>query len=262
MPPALISLDPVPVRHVLVTGAASGIGAAVAASFAADGARVVGCDRERSSDPRITSVVGDVRDPDTVRRAVLASAVENRLDVLVLAAGVHDGGIGLDAPLDELARAVDAALTINVKGYILALAAAAPALREAGGTVVLVLSDASFMSGGNGAGLAYTAAKHADLGVLRWAARALAPTVRVNGVAPGGVPTGLRVESATGESRRLWGGGSTESREQRIRAGNPLGVMLEPEQVAHYIRLLADPAAHAITGEVLRVDGGRALVSG
>lgn len=253
---------PAPAPRVLVTGAASGIGAAVAASFAADGAHVVGCDRDRSPDPRITSVVGDVRDPDTARRAVLASAVENRLDVLVLAAGVHDGGIGLDAPLEDLAHAVDTALTINVKGYVLALAAAAPALRAAGGTVVLVLSDATFMSGGNGAGVAYTAAKHADLGVLRWAARDLAPRVRVNGVAPGGVRTGLRVERAAGEHHPLWSGHSTDSREQRIRAGNPMGVMLEPEQVARYVRLLADPAAHAITGEVLRIDGGRSLVTG
>lgn len=246
---------------VLVTGAASGIGAAVAASFAADGAQVTSCDRRRSPDSRVNSVVGDVRDLDTVRRAVALSAADNRLDVLVLAAGVHDGGIDLNAPLEDLARVVDTALTINVTGYILTLAAAAPALRAANGTVVLILSDASFLSGGNGAGVAYTAAKHADVGVLRWAARALAPSVRVNGVAPGGVRTGLRAEGVSGEARPLWDERSASSREERIRASNPLGLMLEPRQVAHYVRLLADSAG-SVTGEILRIDGGRGLVSG
>lgn len=248
--------------RVLVTGGASGIGAAVAASFAADGAEVTGFDRDPGLDSRITSVVGDVRDPGTVRQAVTTAAPDHRMDVLVLAAGVHDGGIGLDADLEDLAHAVDTAFTTNVKGYILTLAAAAPALRAATGTVVVVLSDASFMSGGNGAGVAYTAAKHADLGILRWAARTLAPEVRVNGVAPGGVRTRLSVEDTSGVVHPLWNAPSAHSREERIRTGNPLHVMLTPEQVAYYVRLLADPNAHAITGEVLRLDGGRSLVSG
>jgi len=247
-------------QRVLVTGAASGIGAAVAASFIADGALVTGCDRDVCPDNRINSVSGDLREPDTARRAVAAAAPDGRLDVLVLAAGVHDGGIGLGADLDELAHAVDTALSVNVKGYVLPLAAATAALQAARGSVVMVLSDATYMAGGNGAGLAYTAAKHADLGVLRWAARALAPTVRVNGVAPGGVRTGLRVPDAAGGERRLWDSGD-EQRKRRIRAGNPLGVMLEAEQVARYVRLLAAPDAGALTGEVLRLDGGRSLAT-
>lgn len=249
------------VQRVLVTGAASGIGAAVAAAFVASGASVTGLDRDHGSDSRVVSVVGDVRAPETVRRAVAAAAPEGRLDVLVLAAGVHDGGAGLDVDLEDLAATVDSVCTINVKGYILALAAAAPALRAAAGAVVVVLSDASFMSGGNGAGIAYTAAKHADVGVLRWAARALAPEVRVNGVAPGGVRTGLRVERGPETGRALWDDSSAE-REKRIRDGNPLGVLLSAEQVAHYVQLLADPAASALTGEILRLDGGRSLVTG
>lgn len=251
-----------PARRVLVTGAASGIGAAVASGFVAEGALVAGLDREASVDSRVTSVVGDVRDPKAVRRAVTAAAPDDRLDVLVLAAGVHDGGIGLDAGLEELAVAVDTTYTINVKGYALPLAAAAPALRAAAGVVVFVLSDASFLSGGNGAGLAYTASKHADLGVLRWAARAMAPDVRVNGVAPGGVRTGLRVEDKPGVAHSIWDDHSAQEREQRIRAGNPLGSMLTADQVAHYVRFLADPATDALTGEVIRLDGGRSLVAG
>lgn len=245
-------------QRVLVTGAAGGIGAAVAAAFLAAGASVTGLDRDHGAGARIDFVSGDVRDPATARRAVATAAPGGRLDVLVLAAGVHDGGAGLDTDLDELAGIVDSVCAINVKGYILTLAAAAPALRAAAGTVVFVLSDASFLSGGNGAGIAYTAAKHADAGVLRWAARALAPEVRVNGVAPGGVRTGLRVEHGPA----LWDDSGAAAREDRIRRGNPLGVLLTADQVAHYVRLLADPAAGALTGEILRLDGGRSLVAG
>lgn len=257
--------------RVLVTGASSGIGAAVAASFAADGAIVTGCARHQrlGSDGanarggRVTSVVGDVRDVDTARRAVAVAAPEGRLDVLVLSAGVHDGGIGLDGNLDELADTVDMVLEINVKGYILPLAAAASALRLAHGVVVMVLSDATYLAGGNGAGIAYTAAKHADLGVLRWAARALAPDVRVNGVAPGGVRTGLKVVGGAAGEHALWDDpDAAADRQARIRSGNPLGIILEPAEIAQYIRFLAAPQAGALTGEVIRLDGGRSLAAG
>jgi NAD(P)-dependent dehydrogenase (short-subunit alcohol dehydrogenase family) len=60
----------------------------------------------------------------------------------------------------------------------------------------------------------------------------------------------------------VWTAPSAAEREQRIRGSNPLGVMLTADQVAGYVRLLADPAATALTGEVLRLDGGRSLNGG
>ena len=136
---------------------------------------------------------GDVRDARSHLAAVDAAIQETgRLDVLVANAGVHDGGIGLDSEPGELLECLRVVLDVDVIGYALAAQAAAPALRASRGHVVMTLSDASFLVGQQGAGLAYTAAKHAAFGLLGWLARALAPEVRVNGIAPGGVVTDLR----------------------------------------------------------------------
>ena len=190
-----------------MTGGASGIGLAVVRAFNTDGFATVSLDTTESAEASI-SVQGDVRDPRSHSAAVDAAIRETgRLDVLVANAGVHDGGIGLDSEPDELLECLRLVLDIDVIGYALAAHAAAPALRESRGHVVLTLSDASFLVGQQGAGLAYTAAKHGAFGLLGWLARALAPEVRVNGIAPGGVVTisepwaAPRVASA---SSRTW----------------------------------------------------------
>jgi 2,3-dihydroxy-2,3-dihydrophenylpropionate dehydrogenase len=237
-------------RSVLITGSASGIGAAVARAFAAQGAHVVGMDLVPSPDAHV-SVTGDVRDPGVHERAVRAAAGETGgLDVLVPNAGVHDGGLGLDADPGELAARTRQVLEIDVLGYVLALRAAAPELVRARGCVVMTLSDASHFVGDNHAGIAYTAAKHALVGVLRWAAHRLAPDVRVNGVAPGGMPTGLR--SAAGDGVF----GDPAAAVAGVAALNPLGSVLGPAELAGSYLFLASPAARGMTGEVLRADGG------
>lgn len=239
-----------PPRSVLVTGSASGIGAAVTRAFAALGDHVVGVDLVPSPGAHV-SVTGDVRDPRVHERAVGAAArAAGGLDVLVPNAGVHDGGLGLDADPAELAARTLRVLEVDVLGYVLALQAAAPALTATRGCVVMTLSDAAFFVGDNHAGVAYTAAKHALVGVLRWAARRLAPEVRVNGVAPGGVLTGLR--SAEGEHVFADPGASAAG----VAALNPLGSVLDPAELAGSYLFLASPAARGMTGEILRADGG------
>jgi 2,3-dihydroxy-2,3-dihydrophenylpropionate dehydrogenase len=110
---------------------------------------------------------------------------------------------------------------------------------------------------GNGAGVVYTAAKHAALGVVRHLAAHLAPRVRVNAVAPGGVVTGLRAANGTGGERPVFA--EPELIRERIRTSNPLGVVLTPEELAPLYRFLASSAAAGMTGEVLRPDGGLAV---
>ncbi|GLY79228.1 SDR family oxidoreductase [Actinoallomurus iriomotensis] len=237
-------------RSVLVTGSASGIGAAVARAFAARGDHVVGLDLTPSPAAHV-SVTGDVRDPEVHERAVRAAGeAVGGLDVLVPNAGVHDGELGLDADPAELAERTRRVLEVDVLGYVLALRAGAAELVRARGCVVMTLSDAAHFVGDNHAGIAYTAAKHALVGVLRWAANRLAPDVRVNGVAPGGIPTGLRAASGaevfTDPAAAAAG----------VAALNPLGAVLDAVELAESYLFLASPAARGMTGEILRADGG------
>ena len=241
-------------RGVLVTGAASGIGHAVAEAFAARGDIVVSLDRDESSAAAV-SVVGDVTIPSDHTLAVQAvHDAAGRLDVLVANAGIHDGGATFDMPGDALAAVTRRVLEVDVLGYVLALQSAAPHLRETRGCAVLTLSDASFLVGQQGAGVAYTAAKHACLGVLGWAARELAPDARVNAIAPGGVLTGLSAAQPDGSARSLFT--DADAKRETIRQRNPLGTVLEPAEIAELFVWLASPAARGVTGQVIRADGG------
>jgi len=242
-------------RRVLVTGGASGIGLAIVRAFIAEGDVVVSLDRVETPDATM-SVVGDVRDPAAHQRAVAAACGSEGLDVLVANAGVHDGGLGLDADASVLVEGMRAVLDVDVIGYTLSLSAAARALTAAAGTALLTLSDASFLAGQTGAGIAYTAAKHAQVGILNWAARALAPSVRVNGVAPGGVITGLRAVDP-GEGQRLFS--EADDKRARVASRNLLGTVLEPDDVARIFVWLASPATIGMTGQIIRPDGGLAL---
>lgn len=246
----------------LVTGGASGIGRAVVEDLAGHGYAVVAFDLGEPSGPlppQVVTVIGDVREPADNERAVQTALSRwGRLDLFVGNAGVHDGGVRLrdrDGPaLAALARQV---LDIDVVGYLLGARASAAALAERRGSMVFTLSDASFMVSGNGAGIAYAAAKHACLGVVRHLAADLAPHVRVNAVAPGGVITGLRSVDEDGTSREVYA--QPEPVAAAIKELNPLGILAQPHQLAPLYRFLAGPSAFGLTGEILRPDGGLAV---
>ena len=241
-------------RNVLVTGGASGIGAEVARSFADAGDRVTVLDREAPL-PGLGFIRGDVGSAADNETAGAEAAPDGRLDVLVANAGVHDGGLTFagTGTLEDFAQRFRHVLDVNVTGYALALRAAAPTLRRARGCALLTLSDAAFDVRGNGAGAAYAASKHAGLGLLRAAARDLAP-VRVNAVAPGGVATGLSVDEPSGEARALIG--DAEALARRIRDRTVLARGATLAEIASAYLYLASDAAAAVTGQVLRVDGG------
>jgi cis-2,3-dihydrobiphenyl-2,3-diol dehydrogenase len=194
--------------HVaIITGGASGIGRAIAEAYVAEGAQVVVLDRnpERVDEMRSAlgasgrAMVGDVRLLADNRAAVdLAVQSFGRLDIFVANAGIWDWNARLlDIPEERLDAAFTEIFDINVKGALLGARAAGPALAETGGSLVFTLSNASLYV--NGGGPLYTASKHALLGLLRQAAFELAPRVRVNGVAIGGLSTNLVGPVALGQ---------------------------------------------------------------
>jgi 2,3-dihydroxy-2,3-dihydrophenylpropionate dehydrogenase len=253
---------------VLLTGGGSGIGRALALALLRRGAYVVVLDRDVSGldaehgargVQRLRTVVGDVTDPEVNQQAVdLALTEFGRLDAFVGNAGIHDGGATVrdltPVQMRDLSRRI---LDVNVVGYLMGACAAAEAVERAGGTMVFTLSDASFVVAGNGAGVAYAASKHAGLGVVRSLAAQLAPRVRVNAVAPGGVPTALSSLGADATEQAVYR--DVDAVVSQIRAINPLRTVLSPDDlVPHYLYLLTDQS-RGLTGHVLRPDGGLAV---
>lgn len=247
---------------ILVTGAGSGIGRAVALSYQAHGARVVAVERsgeharelETLTGGGIELVVGDATHPDVLTEAVRLAAATGRLDNLTCCVGVFDSyaKVGsLDA--DELEAAWTETYRVNVLGTLHAIRAAVPHIRS-GGSITLTLSESAFFPVGGG--VLYGSSKWALRGVVEHLAVELAPTIRVNAVAPGGT-AGTRfgglASLAQGDTAD-----QVEGRDERIARGTLLGSTPRPEDHAPAYLYLADPrASGVVTGTVMRTDGGR-----
>lgn len=248
-------------RVALVTGAGSGIGAGVVRRFVREGARVVamsrGADRLRqATEPLGEAVVampGDVTDPADCRNAVeLALSHFGRLDVLVPNAGVHDQNVALSSlGAEELEAAYAEVFTVNVKGALLIVHAALPALVEARGSIIFTGSISSVVPGFGGA--LYVPSKHAVAGLAKQLAFELAGRVRVNTVAPGYVCTDLAAP-------RALGGGAVLPDADQVARRMPTGVAPGPDEVAGVYAMLASQVdGSAITGSVFSVDSGQQL---
>jgi NAD(P)-dependent dehydrogenase (short-subunit alcohol dehydrogenase family) len=163
----------------------------------------------------------------------------------------------VDLDEDTVERACEELLAVNVTGYLLAAKAAVGELLRSRGSMVFTLSNASFHP--DGGGPLYTASKHAGLGLVRQLAFELAPHVRVNGVAPGGTPTDLRMPrafgaDAQGEPQRAQGGPELDA---MIESVTPLQISARPADHAPAYVLLASPTeARTITGSVISTDAG------
>jgi NAD(P)-dependent dehydrogenase (short-subunit alcohol dehydrogenase family)/quinol monooxygenase YgiN len=246
---------------VLVTGGASGIGRAVVDRFVAEGARVAVADQDapglaavREAHGRsVITVAADLRTLAGNRAAVeQAVAAFGRLDCLVANAGVFDGFrdfASLD--LESLNRGFDSIFDVNVRGLLLGCRAALPSLAASSGSIIVTLSNVSFIP--DGGGVMYVASKHAALGVVRQLAHELAPCVRVNGVAPGATKTAIRVPEVFGQS--------LDQRAPEISAAIaklvPLAAHAEPaDHTGAYVLLAARDDSPAMTGTVITSDGG------
>jgi 3-oxoacyl-[acyl-carrier protein] reductase len=244
----------------LITGGGSGIGRAVALALADAGAEAVAVDYERREDEaratceeieargaKAIAIRADVAVAREVERMV-GEVVERLggLGVLVNSAGYTEMIPFPD--LDAISEQIwDRVMAVNVKGPFLCARAAAPSLRRAGGAIVNVSSVAGIRA--TGSSLPYGVSKAALTQLTRALALALAPAVRVNGVAPGIV--------ASHWVTRLVGDQGAKEVYDTAKAATPLGRTLEPPDVSQIVLSLL--AADGVTGETVVIDGGRAI---
>jgi len=224
-------------KHVLVTGAGSGIGAAVARRFAADGAEVIVADLSPEAvadELGAEAVVLDVRDEEQVAPAMAD------LDVLVNVAGIGSTTNAPETTLDVWENV----FAVNARGTFLCCKHAIPGMAaRGGGSIVNIASVAGLIGLRNRA--AYCASKGAVISLTRaLAIDHVAEGIRVNAVAPGTVdsPWVRRLVEDVGESL------------DALRARQPLGRLGTPEEIADAVAYLA--AAEFVTGSVLVIDGG------
>jgi 3-oxoacyl-[acyl-carrier protein] reductase len=246
-------------RTAVVTGGAGGIGRAVSAALAAEGAAVAVVDVDSAAvDASVESLcargcaaagyVVDVRDPAAVTG--MTRAVHDRFGgphVLVTLAG---GSLGTPRDLPEItARDVDLVVDVNVKGTLYCCQAVVPFMAEAGGGAIVTTSSIGGRQPSPVTGVPYAAAKAAVVGLTKRLAREVGPAgVRVNAIAPGLFLTG-----------RLQGmyDAMAEAERREVLDAIPLSRFPELREAVDPILFLASDESSYITGVVLDVNGGR-----
>lgn len=244
----------------VVTGAGSGLGKAIVERFVAEGASVVAFDKSEAKLDKlaadvgdaVVTVAGDVTSyADNARACQAAVDRFDKLDTFVGNAGLWDFNGSLpDTSPERLEAGFDELFAVNVKGYLLGAKAAHPALKESGGSVILTLSNAALYPAGGGP--LYVASKHAGVGLVKQLAYELAPEIRVNAVAPGGMATDLRGPGSMGLADEAIG--DAFPIREVVKQFTALHLDVEPEDyVGSYVLLAAKQESSTMTGTVIDV---------
>lgn len=248
-------------KVVVITGGGTGIGAAVAERYTAEGAHVVIVGRRPEPLDRVARETGalpliaDAADGPDARRVVQATLERfGRIDVLVANAGGH----GFSAVGETDDDSWEAALRANLTTAFTMARECLPALIESHGQIVMISSIAGLFAGPSVAG--YTAGKHGLIGLTRSLARDYGRHgVRVNAVCPGWVQTPMADEEMD-EFAAHAGLASRAEAYATVTADVPLGRAAQPAEIAALVRFLGSAESSYMTGAVIVADGGAHIV--
>jgi NAD(P)-dependent dehydrogenase (short-subunit alcohol dehydrogenase family) len=247
-------MNDVPTKVALVTGAASGIGRATALAFAASGASVMLADIDTAGGEETRQMIHDQGGEAAFMRvdvavdaevaAMVAATVERfgRLDYAFNNAGIE--GV-VASVVDYPEEVFDRVSAVNIKGVWLSMRHEIPVMVEQGGGAIVNTASIAGL-GGNAHVIAYTASKHAVIGMTKSAALGYAAhNIRVNAVCPGIIQTPM-IERLTVDAFTREGFDSVQ----------PIGRRGQPEEVAATVVWLCSDAASLVTGIAMPVDGG------
>jgi NAD(P)-dependent dehydrogenase (short-subunit alcohol dehydrogenase family) len=243
--------------HALVTGGGRGIGRAIAARLAGAGATVTVIGRQRAALDEAVATghahfadVADVADQAAISAVISRAAARQPIDILIANAGAAESAPFAKSDTALFQRMMD----VNFMGVVHAIQTALPTMKDRpSGRIVAVASTAGLK--GYAYVSAYSAAKHAVIGLVRSLALELAHTrITVNAVCPGFTDTDLVAGSIDNIMKKT--GRSHEQAVAELAKHNPQGRLVTPQEVADTVLWLCGEGASAITGQAIAVAGG------